>query len=83
MIFLYNGEDIEKSENEYNDEENEIEVCGIDVGWSVVEEYDRKKYPWKVTAKGEAGLKVTVMKHCLPSGWSWPCQKDEFYERKK
>ena len=45
MIFLYNGEDIEKSENEYNDEENEIEVCGIDVGWSVVEEYDRKKYP--------------------------------------
>ena len=79
---MYKGEDNEQSEDEDNDKENEIDVCGINVGGWVVEKYDKKIYPWKVTAKGEPGLKVSVMKHCFPSGWSSPCQKDELYVKK-
>ena len=79
VTVLYKGEDSEQSESEENDEENVIDVCGINVGEWVVVEYDGKKYPGKVTSKGEAGLQVSVMKPCFPSGWSWPSQKDEIY----
>ena len=48
MILNCFGEDSEQSENEDNDEENEIDVCGIIVvGW-IVEEYDRKSTLEKV-----------------------------------
>ena len=72
VTVLYKGEDSEQSESEENYEENVIDVCGINVGEWVVVEYDGKKYPGKVTSKGEAGLQVSVMKPCFPSGWSWP-----------
>ena len=46
--------------------------------WVVVT-YDSKLYPGKVSNKDVNGMTVDVMKPCFPSGWSWPCQKDEIY----
>ena len=46
--------------------------------WVVVT-YDSKLYLGKVSNKDVNGMPVDVMKPCFPSGWSWPCQKDEIY----
>ena len=47
---LYKGEESEQFENE----DNMIDICGIKVGEWVVVVYAVKKYPGKVTSKGEA-----------------------------
>ena len=85
MCYASEEDDGQCDESDENDEENApanktiTYFKSVKRGDWVVVRYDSKLYPGKVSNKGENGMTVNVMKPCFPSGWTWPCQRDEIF----